>query len=69
MAVLKGFKTKTEAVLPQVYDNSLSYYEVLGKLVDRVNTLIDRIDNIKPVCDTVYNESEERIIIFEKEII
>lgn len=69
MAELQGFKTRTEAVLPQVYDNSLSYYEVLGKLIDKVNKLMDRIDNMKPVIDMTYNKPDERIIVYERNIL
>lgn len=38
---LKHFKFWCYKVLPLVYDNSLSYYEVLCKVVDYINHLID----------------------------
>lgn len=39
---LKHFNFWCYKVLPLVYDNSLSYYEVLCKVVDYINKLIDQ---------------------------
>lgn len=41
MAELKHFKFWCMKVLPLVYDDSLSYYEVLCKVVKYINDLID----------------------------
>lgn len=41
MRDLKHFKFWCQKVLPLVYDNSLSYYEVLCKVVKYINDLID----------------------------
>lgn len=41
MLVLPHFRFWCQKVLPLVYDNSLSYYEVLCKVVDYINKLID----------------------------
>ena len=38
---VKHFRFWCQKVLPLVYDNSLSYYEVLCKVVKRLNELID----------------------------
>lgn len=38
---LKHFKFWCQSVLPLVYDESLSYYEVLCKVVDYINKLIE----------------------------
>ena len=38
---LRHFRFWCQKVLPLVYDNSLSYYEVLCKVVDYINKLID----------------------------
>lgn len=35
----------TYKILPLVYDDSLSYYEVLAKLTDKVNEVIDKYDH------------------------
>ena len=40
--MLKHFKFWCYKVLPLVYDDSLSYYEVLCKVVDYINKLIDQ---------------------------
>ena len=39
--ILDKFKFWCQKVLPLVYDDSLSYYEVLCKVVDYINHLID----------------------------
>ena len=41
MHTLKHFRFWCQKVLPLVYDNSLSYYEVLCKVVKYINDLID----------------------------
>lgn len=38
---MEHFRFWCQKVLPLVYDNSLSYYEVLCKVVDYINRLID----------------------------
>ena len=40
MGELKTFRFWCQKVLPLVYDNSLSYYETLCKIVDYINDLI-----------------------------
>ena len=62
MPELKHFRFWCYKVLPLVYDDSLSYYEVLCKVVDYINQLIDQdkifadeIDNLKTELDTVNN--------------
>lgn len=42
MRELKTFKFWCYKVLPLVYDDSLSYYEVLCKVVDYINDLIEQ---------------------------
>ena len=42
MPDLKYFRFWCYKVLPLVYDDSLSYYEVLCKVVDYINNLIDQ---------------------------
>jgi hypothetical protein len=41
MPALKHFRFWCQKVLPLVYDDSLSYYEVLCKVVEYINNLID----------------------------
>ena len=55
MSDVKHFKFWCQKVLPLVYDNSLSYYEVLCKVVKYINDLIDSdkeiIDDIDALRD------------------
>lgn len=46
MTELKQFRFWCQSVLPVVYDDSLSYYEVLCKCVDYINKLIEADDAI-----------------------
>lgn len=60
-------------ILPLVYDESLSYYEVLNKVVYKVNEVIDYVDNVlvdrirelvsSLVVDASYDESTETLTI------
>lgn len=34
-------------VLPLVFDEALSYYEVIDKLIDKVNECIDKINELE----------------------
>lgn len=43
---LEPFKFWAQKVLPLVYDDSLSYYEVLCKVVEYLNETIDNVDNM-----------------------
>ena len=43
---IKYLKHHVQRVLPLVYDDSLSYLEVLGKLTNKINETIDYVDNI-----------------------
>lgn len=60
MPTLRHFRFWCQSVLPIVYDDSLSYYEVLCKVVNYINKLIDSdkeivndIDELKKDLDTV----------------
>lgn len=62
MNEVKKFRFWCYKVLPLVYDDSLSYYEVLCKVVDYINKLIeqdkifgDEIENLKSDLATVQN--------------
>lgn len=60
MPTLRHFRFWCQSVLPLVYDDSLSYYEVLCRVVNYINKLIDSdkeivndIDGLKKDLDTV----------------
>lgn len=63
-----------QKVLPLVYDDSLSYYEVLCKCTEKVNELIENFNNLpdiikelvtddslKEILSELYNQLEEQI--------
>lgn len=51
-----------QKVLPLVYDDSLSYYEILCKVVDYINKLID---DDKTIIDNI-NELKNELAIVQK---
>ena len=56
MPNLKHFRFWCQSVLPLVYDDSLSYYEVLCKVVDYINKLIDTDKEIFEDIDALRND-------------
>lgn len=60
MPELKHFRWWCYHVLPLVYDDSLSYYEVLCKVVDYINRLIDQ-DRI--FADEIENLKRELAVV------
>lgn len=50
---LHHFRAWIQAVLPQVYDDSLSYYEVLAKLIHLVNTTLDAVKALEENDDLI----------------
>lgn len=46
MPELKHFRFWCQKVLPLVYDDSLSYYEVLCKVVDYLNHMVDDVNAV-----------------------
>ena len=55
---LKHFKFWCQKILPLVYDDSLSYYEVLCKVVDYINKLIDDENSIITQIEELKKELE-----------
>lgn len=69
--------TKTQSILPLVFDDSMSYYEAVSRLVYTVNQLINLInnsvdENLKEYIDmrfdnlminAIYDEKTETIIL------
>lgn len=73
---LKHFKFWCQSVLPLVYDESLSYYEVLCKVVEYINNLIDtdkeifdELDALKADLDIVQKWIEDFDTGFAEKII
>ena len=73
---LSTFKFWCYKVLPLVYDDSLSYYEVLCKVVDYINKLIeqdkifgDELTKLKEDLTTVQNWIDNYDTSYAKEIL
>ena len=53
---IRKFKFWCQKVLPLVYDDSLSYYEVLCKIVQYLNKVIEDVNSIPEYIDAVIDE-------------
>lgn len=53
---LKVFRFWCQKVLPLVYDDSLSYYEVLCKVIDYLNNMIKNVNEISDDVEQLQNE-------------
>ena len=60
MEKLKHFRFWCQKVLPLVYDNSLSYYEVLCKVVHYINKIID--DNNEIISELEQLKQEMAVV-------
>lgn len=54
---IKKFRFWCQKVIPLVYDNSLSYYEVLCKVVDYLNKVIEDINSVPEYIDNKIREA------------
>ena len=50
---------RTHFSLPEVYDDSLSYYEVLRKLIKSMHVISD---NLNKIPEQIANEAKERLL-------
>ena len=57
--LLDKFRYWCQKVLPLVYDDSLSYYEVLCKVVDYINHLIEEDKIIEDDLASLHSDLEE----------
>lgn len=56
---LRPFRFWCQKVLPLVYDDSLSYYELLCKVVDYLNKTMEDVDHMNTDMDTLYSSFQE----------
>lgn len=56
---LGSFRFWCQKVLPQVYDDSLSYYELLNKVVDYLNEVNENADGLNADVSAMYNAFEQ----------
>lgn len=52
---LRPFRFWCQKVLPLVYDDTLSYYELLCKVVDYLNKTMEDVDHMNTDMDTLYS--------------
>lgn len=52
--MIEELRYKTQAVLPTVYDDSLSYYELLNKVVQKLNEVIEQINVLTEQINNQY---------------
>lgn len=58
----------TQKILPLVYDDSLSYYEVLGKLIHKINEVIGYVtDNIEELVGETVQSYFVKVTYLENE--
>lgn len=55
----RRFRFWCQSVLPLVYDDSLSYYEVLCKVVKYLNDMVDAVNEVPEGLDELEKELEE----------
>lgn len=55
MSNITPFRYWCHKVLPLVYDDSLSYYELLCKVVEKLNEVIELTDETKAIVDELKN--------------
>ena len=81
--MVEPLKYHVQAVLPTVYDDSLSYYELLNKVVQKTNEVIEQMNNyeertsilemqvdyLMSVVDGGGNIPQEEIMALKSEII
>ena len=61
-----SFRFWCQKVLPAVYDDSLSYYELLCKVTAKLNELIEKDNELAVIMGTVLEELEALKDDFEK---
>lgn len=61
-----AFRFWCQKVLPAVYDDSLSYYELLCKVIDKLNEVIKQSNEQSEVITIIANELENLKSLFEQ---
>ena len=64
IGMIGNFRFWCQKILPAVYDDSLSYYEVLCKFLEKLNEVIDKYNGYDSVLEQVIALMEE----FEAEL-
>lgn len=61
-----SFRFWCQKILPAVYDDSLSYYELLCKVIDKLNELIEKDNEQSEVINILINELYELKNLFKQ---
>lgn len=56
MKTVNNFKAWCQKIIPLVYDNSLSYYELLCKVIDKLNETIDNLNELNNQLTGEFNQ-------------
>lgn len=54
-----------QKVLPLVYDDSLSYYEVVCKCANKINELIENYNNLPDIIKELVTDDNLKVILLE----
>ena len=66
MVSLTPLRFWCQKILPAVYDDSLSYYELLCKVVDKLNEVVANTNELSDGYETLSNAVNELNVEFEK---
>ena len=66
MADLKPFRFWCSKVLPLVYDDSLSYYELLCKIVKYLNNTMEDVNELKKLVQDFLDSGEFNQAVSDK---
>ena len=66
IAGIQTFRFWCQKILPAVYDDSLSYYELLCKVIHKLNELIEKDNEQSEVINVLAGELNELKILFDK---
>ncbi len=66
IGTIGNFRFWCQKVLPAVYDDSLSYYELLCKVIDYLNEVIDKLNLHSEAIMELYRQLEELRKEFEE---
>lgn len=62
------FKYWVQKVMPMVYDDSLSYYELLNKVVEHLNTVTTQVNEVTTETENALTAQDADILAIENEL-
>ena len=58
-SILKPFRAYCQKILPLTYDDSMSYYELLCRVVEYLNLINENMENMNSDIDTMFDSFED----------